>query len=475
MRNNNVQMSLCDTYENVCSAMENNKSEFIKLLEEHIKIEELIGADFYRAFYSWNGRPRNYQLESLIRFCLLQSILPIPQDKTLLTLLKLSRELREYCGFDKVPDGSKITRFKQNFVNYIKQMFDRLVEITEPICREIDAKKADYLIYDPTGIKVNVAENNPKFLNTKINNAKKLAKNNPELNAHSLAYASMPESAKANPLAKQQYINGHFCYAFKAGILANGIGIVRDISFFDEDFKKRHPEVVSQKTDNPEIDKEIGDSTSLKPVLSDFFSTHPNFSYGTFLGDSSFDSYDIYSMLRNDFNFDRMCIPLNHRNASNAHSDYDKNGTPVCPIDKTPFNFHGVCRGKNRSQRIKWICPKSVKKPGSSSRICTCGTPCTDSKYGRCVYTYPDKDLRFYPGIARGTEHWDNLYKHRVLVERTIGLFKDSFGVSDCRTFNISTMKTNLLFAGITQLVGVVIAHAVNKIELYKSVRKLIA
>jgi len=194
MRNNNVQMSLNDTYQNVCSAMENNKSEFIKLLEEHIKIEELISMEFCLAFYNWNGRPRNYQLESFIRFCLLQSILPIPHDKTLLTILKISPELREYCGFDKVPEGSKITRFKQNFVNYIKQMFDKLVEITEPICREIDSKKADYLIYDPTGIKVNVAENNPKFLNTKINNAKKLAKKNPELNAHSLAYASMPES-----------------------------------------------------------------------------------------------------------------------------------------------------------------------------------------------------------------------------------------------------------------------------------------
>jgi hypothetical protein len=181
--------------------------------------------------------------------------------------LKISRELREYCGFDKVPDGDKITRFKQRFVHYIKQMFDIFVEITEPICREIDAKKADYLIYDPTGIKVNVAENNPKFLNTKINNAKKLSRKNPQLNAHSLAYASMPESAKANLLVKQQYINGHFCYAFKAGILANGI----------------------------------------------------------------------------------MCS-----NASSAHSNYDKNGTPVCPIDKTPFNYNSICGGKNRSQRIKW-------------------------------------------------------------------------------------------------------------------------
>ena len=213
----------------------------------------------------------------------------------------------------------------------------------------------------------------------------------------------------------------------------------------------------------------------MKPVLSDFFEAHPTFSYKTFLGDSSFDKYDNYSMLRNDFKFERMCIPLNTRGGSSKHSDFDKNGTPVCPIDKTPFNYHSICGGKNRSQRIKWTCPKSLKLHGSSSLICTCETPCTDSKYGRCIYTYPDKNLRFYPGIARGTEHWDNLYKHRVLIERNIGLLKDSFGVSGCRTFNAATMKTNLLFAGITQLVGVIVAHAVNKLGLYKSLRKLIA
>lgn len=50
------------------------------------------------------------------------------------------------------------------------------------------------------------------------------------MNPHNLAYSMMPESASANPFANQQYINGHFCYAFKAGILTNGLGI----SFFDE-------------------------------------------------------------------------------------------------------------------------------------------------------------------------------------------------------------------------------------------------
>jgi hypothetical protein len=170
-----------------------------------------------------------------------------------------------------------------------------------------------------------------------------------------------------------------------------------------------------------------------------------------------------------------VCIPLNARNSAGSHGDFDDNGTPVCPIDKTPFIFMDICRGKNRSERYKYVCHKSERVKGSSRRVCTCETPCTDSTYGRCVYTYPDKDLRFYPGIPRGTEHWDNLYKHRVLVERTIGILKDPLGVAYRKSYSQDTAKADLLFAGITQLIGVVLAQAINKPELCKSIRKLIA
>jgi hypothetical protein len=473
MQNKNLQMSLFDTYKDVVSAVEENKSEFLQLLEKHIDFGEFIPGEFYLAFYRRFGRSRAYELESFIRFFVLQRTLGIDYDKTLLNLLRMCRELRDFCGFDRVPDASKITRFKQDFTVYIGKIFDRLVDITEPICREIDAKKADYLIYDPTGIEAHVAENNPKFLNAKLNQAKKLARKNPELNAHSLAYSMLPEVSNTNPFVNQQYINGHFCYAHKAGILANGLGIVRGISFFDENFKRKHPEVVSKKTDNPALDKEISDSVSLRPVLSDFFKAHPSFSYKTFLGDSSFDSYDAYKMRRKDFRFDRMCIPLNNRNSSSAHTDFDSNGTPLCPKDKIPFTFIGKSGGKNRSERFKWVCHKSETR--GSKRVCACETPCTNSSYGRCVYTYPDKNLRLYPGIPRGTEHWNNLYRHRTLVERTIFLLKDPLGAASRKTFSARTAKADLYLAGITQLVGVVLAHAIHKPELCISIRKLIA
>jgi hypothetical protein len=333
MRKLRAQVSLFDTYADVLSIAEDDQPKFIKLLEEHINLDELIPTVLRLAFYRKAGRPREYSLESFIRFLILQKILGVHFDSVFLNVLRVCRELREFCGFDKVPDASKITRFRQEFAGFLKIMFDQLVEVTEPICREMNPKKADYLIYDPTGIEAYVAENNPKFLNGKLVSAKKLARKNPDINPHSLAYSMLPETSAANPLVKQQYINGHFCYAHKVGVLVNGLGIVRDIAFFDEGFKRKHPEVVSKKTDNPSLDKEIGDSTSLKPVLSDFFAAHPSFSFGTFLGDASFDSYDTYKMLRRDFGFKRIAIPLNNRNTSSKHGDFDENGTPVCPME----------------------------------------------------------------------------------------------------------------------------------------------
>jgi len=475
MRNKCVQMSLFDIYNDVSEAVESKKPKVIALLEEHIDFEKIIPESFYRAFYSRYGRNHIFHLESYIRALLLQKILGIPKDKLLLDILKCSSELTEFCGFDKIPDGSALTRFKHRFSDCLADMFENLVTLTEPICREIDSKESDYLIYDTTGITFPVAENNPKYLNGILKETKKLVKKNPELNPYGVAYNLMPSESKTNPDARQQYINGHFCYAAKVGILTNGLGIPRHIAFFDEQFRHNHPEIDFQKTDNPDSDKEIGDSKSLRPVLTDFKRLHPSFLHKTFLGDSAFDSYDNYSMLRKDFGFERVCIPMNVRNSKNFSAEFDENGTPICPLDRSPFTFLGETGGRNRSRRFKWVCQKSVIVKGSSNRICTCEHPCTSSSYGRCVYTYPDKDFRLYPGIPRETEHWDNLYRHRVVIERTIHAMKDTFALDSRKSLNTVTAKADVFLVGIVQLVTVLLADSLHKQKLFRSIRKLIA
>lgn len=65
---------------------------------------------------------------------------------------------------------------------------------------------------------------------------------------------------------------------------------------------------------------------------------------------------------------------------------------------------------------------------------------------GRCVYTYPDKEFRLYPGVPRATEHWNHLYGHRVMIERTITLFKDVFALASRKTHNTKPLRQTYIF-----------------------------
>ena len=481
MRNKFVQMSLNDIYNDVTSTIEQQESSFLSMTDEYIDFSALIPSAFYMAFYKNTGRKHDNSLESYIRALFLQKFVGFDKVTQLLILLHMSPSAYQFCGFYRMPNEPEISRFKSHYVEYIKALFESLVDITEPIAREIDAKKADYLLFDTTGFEIKIAENNPKFFISKLNAAKAIAKKNPKCDPYKFVYSLFPDTSQYCSDAKLQYINGHFCYAVKAAFITNGLGIIRHISIFDNDFKSEHPDIVESKTDKPDADKEIGDSTALEPVLDDFFKVHPQLSYKTFIGDASFDKYDHYSMLKNEFGFDRVCVPLNPRNSKPdnntdtkpAEVPFDKNGIPLCPIDKTPFISLGKSKGRHRSTRFKFVCPKSERH--GRARICTCDTPCTSSSYGRCVYTYPDKDFRQYPGIIRGTGHWNNLYKHRVNIERTINLVKDTFGTACHRSCSVKTLKADIYMAGIVHLLGVIIASEIKRPELFKSVRKLIA
>ena len=479
MRNTSVQMSLFDTYKGVAASMDDDKPKLFRLLDEHIDWDTLVPARFYMAFYQNTGRPRKYPLVAFLKSLVLQKVFGYVNDSVLLVTLRHSREMRKFCGFSKVPDAAKLTRFKQDFLPYIMEVFERLVELTEPICREMDAELAGSLIYDTTGIESYVAENNPKFFSSKLRQAKLMAKTNPNTDPYRAVYGLLPDCAAASPAVKQQYINGHFCYAQKAGLLTNGLGIVRHIAFFDDAFKKSHPEIpIDKRTDNPDADKELGDSRTLLPVLRDFKLRHPGLHYKTFLGDAAFDSYDTYSALLREFQFERAVIPMSRRNtAGKLVAHLDENGIPLCPNDGSQLKFHSVCGGKNRSMRLKFICPETerVKSPNGTTWRCRCDQPCSASAYGRCVYIYPDADLRLYPGILRGSDQWAALYAKRTAVERSIGSFKHVLGLEQRKTSNSLTTNADLYLAGIVQLLCVVLADALHERHLFRRVRRLAA
>lgn len=237
----------------------------------------------------------------------------------------------------------------------------------------------------------------------------------------------MPPHAAFCPDAKQQYINGHFCYADKFAILTNGLGIVRHIVFLDDDFKNTHPKMpVEKKSDSPDEDKSVGDSNSLKPILSDFFALHPDFHPDAFLANSSFDTIETNGFLRDEFHFSKELIPFNPRNGGSLEKvDYSIYGYPACPKDSSlDMKYAGHCHEKGRSDRDKWACPKVHMVKGEW--VCDCEKPCISAKRGRTAYTYDSMDFRMFPSIQRNSDEWVSTYKIRTIVEHAINHFKIS-------------------------------------------------
>ena len=422
------QISLKETFSECQDLFIDDAPSFFQLLDEHLDLESFIPDSFFNAFYRSLGRKRLYPLSGFLAALILQKIFSIPTDSLLILFLNLCKELRDFCGFHKVPDAPLFTRFKQDFLPFIEEMFHQLVDFTEPICLAIDSSLAQMLTFDTSGIELYVTENNPKTLNALIRRLKAYYKDNPEVDPYMMAYGLMPSQAASSPHAKQQYINGHFCYADKFAILTNGLGIIRHITFLDDDFKQLHPEIpVVKKSDSPDEDKSIGDSTSLKPVLSDFFALHPHFQ-----------------------------------------------PNPTCPKDPSlDMKYLGHCHEKGRADRDKWGCPKVHMVKGQW--VCDCTEPCSTAKKGRTTYTYENMDFRIFPGIQRDTDEWKSLYKIRTIVERAINHFKINMCVAERRTRNHITTKADVFLAGIASQLTVIVAYRMNCPQYIRSLKPLAA
>lgn len=484
------QLTLEDIFEDCKEIFVSDKPKFLTLLEHHIDLDEMIPISFYHHYYSSTGRNRKYPLTAMLWALIIQRIFSIPTDSLLLVFLHYSRHLREFCGFKKVPDASKITRFKQDFLEDLQSVFDSLVDVTEPICQNIDSNLASMLLFDTSGIEAYVTENNPKYANRIIKQLKAYAKahnyNNsfdPYKAAYSSMISSMPASSATNHEVKQQYINGHFCYAYKFGMLTNGLGIVRSIDFYNKDFLDSHPDiVVGKKSKSPDEDKTIADSKALLPTLKDFKERHPNINPNIFLGDSAFDTIEIYKSLFEDYNFKKAFIPLRVKlSMDNVDYTFNENGIPCCPHDSSlPMKREGSkSHLKSKLPTMKFVCPKMKweynRQEKSKRRVCHCENPCTTSSCGRMIYVYPEKNLRAYPGLERGSTEWEETYKIRVNVEKSIQHFKDSFCVAKRKTTNEKTLHADLLLAGISQLLTVVVADRMKKHQHIRSLKSLIA
>ena len=204
----NPKMSLSDIHNNLNLSFENKPSSFL-LIPSSLNLLSLISTNPWVESIFMSLSPSSDFLcwKMFLAFLL-----------TLCSSIFLTSPMSFVSSFHKIPDASQFSRFRTNYHANLADMFRNLVDITEPICRKINEKKAKYLIYDTSGIELPVKENNPKFLETKLNEAKKLSstkKDSSDSSPYAIAYSRLPDFASANPEARQQYINGHFCYALK--------------------------------------------------------------------------------------------------------------------------------------------------------------------------------------------------------------------------------------------------------------------
>jgi hypothetical protein len=475
------QLSILEKITEVTAACSNNPQRFVEFLKNNFELSLFIPPRFYHNYYSSATNDRDYRLESILSALLLGSYFHL-QNSTLVLLLTFSPELRDFCKLPggRVPDESVFSKFKVQFDKDLLEFFNNISMRVVGLFAEYDKTLPDNsplkglckkAIYDTSGAKPKVRENNPQFTASEIKRQKAYQKVCPNkgFNPYLAAYANLPKFARANPDIRLDYANGHFAYFYKYGIVSNGFGAPLHIHFLDDQFYKSLP----GSFQTPEEQKYAYDNASLQPALSSFLHRFKRNPFNTFLADSEFDSYANYDFLRAN-GFEKILIPINDRNSKQADNitfPLDAQFTPTCPKIKAPFIPDGIVKGKKRSMRLKFVCPKSLKVKGRWT--CECKTKCRKTNSTVTTYVYPNGDLRLFPGVVRGSDEWRDTYKTRTVIERSLSSLKSNPLVAAPNTYNLAAIRSNILLAAATKLITVILAFAIGQPDLMLNLREL--
>ncbi|WP_241716284.1 transposase [Sulfoacidibacillus ferrooxidans] len=153
------------------------------------------------------------------------------------------------------------------------------------------------------------------------------------------------------------------------------------------------------------------DSVSLVVSIREFEHDDPDWTWKRVLLDAAHDAMPFYRYFVSKDILAFIDLNKRHTGIKKYKDDItlSDQGTPICQKGLAmKNNGYDVKRG-----RRKYRCPL-MKKGG-----CTCDTPCSDSAYGRCVYTYTHDNPRLFPPVARNSEAWNGTYKRRTSVERS--------------------------------------------------------
>ena len=481
------QLSFIERIKQISELTDSNPKKFLQLLSEHVDIPTFIPHSFYLAYNASYTKKRKYTLESLLAILLLMHFFKFANVENFVKLLFLSPDVQKFCRLPDgdVPDESVLSKFKINFEHEIKLFFENLslcvidlfADYNDSLPQNHPHKGLhDTLIDDTSGLKPKVKENNPKTLESEVKRQTRTLKYLESIgkghgfDVYKAAFANMPKHSAANRAIRLGYANGHFGYFYKFGMLTNAFGIPLHIYFLDEEFYD------SQITEFscPEKHKYAFDNASLRPVLSSFYNRIGERRFSTFLGDSEFDSYDNFGYLQ-QLGFSKVLIPINERNSPESNQPIPTNSAniPCCPKDNSlTFIPDGSCKGKNRSLRFKFVCPKSRK---SDNRwISDCDDKCRKTNSTVTSYTYPVGDFRTFPGVQRGSTEWKNTYKLRSVIEREFSSMKSHPALERPNTYNCSSMRADVYLNASSKLLTVILAFALGKPNFMRNLKELL-
>ena len=174
------------------------------------------------------------------------------------------------------------------------------------------------------------------------------------------------------------------------------------------------------------VDAKRHDSISAVVALAEFRDLYPSLKIENFISDSASDNYATYELLDKwDIN---AVISLNGTHSGNRKYpslDLNENGVPVCPSGREMI-YWGFSR-EDRC-RLKWRCPMACGK------LCENCVHCSQSSYGRTVYTKPDWDLRLFTRIPRGSTKWKAVFKERTAAERVNNRILHHYGLENSKS-----------------------------------------
>ncbi len=174
--------------------------------------------------------------------------------------------------------------------------------------------------------------------------------------------------------------------------------------------------------------------------------------------DKAHDALALYRLGVEHWHLDSV-IPLNER-----HTDHfqfappvrlTEAGVPIC-LAEQPMIYQGFC---TQRLRLKWRCPLAVHHHA----LTDCphfAHDCSDSSYGRTVYTYPQENYRLFSRLRRDSLLWQLHADRRTCAERSIKRKKLDFNLDSSRIAGRERWFFRVMLAAMCQHLDAWSSHA---------------